>query len=294
METNAFTAWRDTRFVVIGMIHLPPLPGAPGYRHDWAAARRRAASDTKALIEGGVHGLMIENFGDAPFYPGRVPAHVVAHVTAVATEIRALSPLPLGVQILRNDAVSAIGAAHAAGADFVRVNVLCGARLTDQGIISGVAHELLRERAIIGAGHVRIFADVNVKHSAPLGPPRPLADDVVDMIKRGGADAVIASGAATGAATDLAEVRMIRQAVDELARRAGGLTLGEGAGSAGSAQPTPRPLVVIGSGVTAENVRQFVDVADAAIVGTSVKVDGVSTNAVDPRRVAALLRASGG
>ncbi|MCA9245280.1 MAG: BtpA/SgcQ family protein [Phycisphaerales bacterium] len=271
MNNPKFDAWGEQRLAIIGMVHLPPLPGAPGYRRDWSDIRRRAIADARALVAGGVHGLMIENFGDAPFYPGRVPAHVVAHVTAIAADVRAVSDLPLGVQILRNDAVSAIGAAHAAGADFVRVNVLCGARLTDQGVISGVAHELLRERAMLGAERIRIFADVNVKHSTPLGPPRPIADEVADMVKRGGADAIIVSGTATGAAADISEARDVREAVNRISQ--------------------PRALVVIGSGVTTGNVRELSDVADAAIVGTSLKVDGVSTNPVDPARVAALIAA---
>src|SRR5690606_13240725 len=113
-------------------------------------------------------GLMLENFGDTPFYPRRVAAHTVAAMTAIAVEVRRQVDLPLGINVLRNDGLSALGIAAASGADFIRVNVLSGARVTDQGIVQGIAHDLLRERRWLGAESVKILADVNVKHSAPL------------------------------------------------------------------------------------------------------------------------------
>jgi membrane complex biogenesis BtpA family protein len=145
----------------------------------------------------------------------------------------------------------------------VRVNVLSGARVTDQGVIQGVAHDLLRERKVLGAEGVKVFADVDVKHSAPLAP-RPLEDEVDDTLERGLADAVIASGAGTGKPTDLEKLKVIK-------RSAGG---------------TP---VFIGSGITAETVANYLPHADGFIVGTAFKVDGVPTNPVDPGRVKALL-----
>ena len=109
---------------------------------------------------------MMENFGDVPFFPGRVPASVVAQMTAMACAVRDEVKLPLGINVLRNDGVSALAVAQAAGASFIRVNVLCGARVADQGLIQGIAHDLLRERAALGAAEIKIFADVDVKHSA--------------------------------------------------------------------------------------------------------------------------------
>ncbi len=184
------------------MLHLPPLPGAPRYARDLEPIRRRALDDAAALVEGGVDGLMLENFGDTPFFPGRVPPEVVACMTRVAREVRQRFDVPLGVNVLRNDGCSALAVAHAAGAAFIRVNVLCGARVADQGIIEGIAHELLRQRVLLDAPEIRILADVNVKHSMPLGVSQPLRQQVADLIERGGADAVIVSGAGTGEATD--------------------------------------------------------------------------------------------
>src|SRR4051812_32160574 len=171
--------WPRSRKIVIGMIHLPPLPGSPRSAGDVKAVREIALRDAAALHEGGAHGLMIENFGDVPFYPGRVPAYVVAHMTAIAAEVRTRVALPLGINVLRNDGLSALAVAHACGAEFVRVNVLCGARVADQGLLQGIAHDLLRERLLLGAtaGDLKILADVDVKHSAPLAP-RELIDEV--------------------------------------------------------------------------------------------------------------------
>jgi len=250
---------------VIGMLHVSPLPGAPQYAQDLSEVREKLLCDVDALVAGGAHGLMLENFGDTPFYPGRVPATAIAHLTALAVEVRRRSDLPLGINVLRNDGRGALAIAHAAGAEFIRVNVLCGTRVTDQGIIQGIAHDLLRDRAALSAQHIRIFADVNVKHSAPLAP-RPLAEEVADVVLRGGADALIVSGSATGTAADLAEIQQVRN----------------------DAHGAP---VLVGSGVTAESVRSMSQYTDGFIVGTSVKRDGIVANPVDPNRVAALVGA---
>jgi uncharacterized protein len=214
-----------------------------------------------------VHGLMLENFGDTPFFPGRVPPYVVAHLTAIAVEIRRRFSLPLGINVLRNDGLSALAVAHASGAEFIRVNILSGARLTDQGIIQGIAHNLLRERKLLGAERVRIFADVNVKHSTPLGD-RPLAEEVADTIQRGGADAVIVSGHGTGQPTDEVELHQVHKAAGD----------------------TP---VLVGSGVCSQTVDQLSKFADGYIVGSAIKQDGLVTGPIDLVRVRELIAAVG-
>src|SRR5262249_29722023 len=157
----------------------------PRHAGDLAGLRRHVLRDARTLVEGGVHGLMLENFGDAPFFPGRGPVETVTHMTMLAAEVRRAFPaVPLGVNVLRNDGLSALAVAHAVGASFIRVNILCGARVTDQGVIQGIAHDLLRYRMQLGATSVRILADVNVKHSAPLAA-RALAQEVADTIERG-------------------------------------------------------------------------------------------------------------
>lgn len=248
---------------VIGMLHLPALPGSPLYGGNLEQVRENLLRDVEALAKGGVHGLMMENFYDVPFYPGRVPTHVATHMTALALAVRQRFDLPLGINVLRNDGQTALAVAHAAGAQFIRVNVLCGARVADQGLIQGIAHDLLRDRAQLGAAHIQIFADVDVKHSAPLAQ-RPIADEVDDTLERGLASAMVVSGAGTGKPTEIEKVRAVKHA-------------------AGAAP------VFIGSGITAETIANYLDHADGFIVGTALKQDGIAANAVDVKRVRQLM-----
>lgn len=264
--------WSNVPKPVIGMLHLPPLPGAPRFGGDMTAVAvtEHVLRDADALAAGGAHGLMLENFGDVPFYPGRVPAHVVAHMTAIACEVRRRFPeLPLGVNVLRNDGRSALAVAHAAGAMFIRVNVLCGARVADQGVLDAIAHDLLRDRATLGADRgtraIKILADVDVKHSAPLAA-RALVDEVADTLHRGLADALIVSGSGTGHATDPAHVAAAKAA-------------------AGGAAP-----VLVGSGVSADTLAAYLPHADGFIVGTAFKPGGDPNAPVGVARVKALVQ----
>jgi hypothetical protein len=243
---------------IIGMLHVPALPGSPQNDLSLNDIVDWVLKDADALAAGGVHALIIENFGDAPFYPRRVPPHTVAFMTAIGREVRRGFNLPLGVNILRNDAESAIAVASAMAAEFIRVNVHTGARVTDQGVIEGTAHETLRYRKLLDSD-VRIFADVDVKHSAPVAA-RGLKVEVEELVSRGCADAVIVTGSATGQ----------RTALDDLK------TAKTGAGSA---------PVFAGSGVGAENIAEILNVADGVIVGTAFKRDGVTENPVDSDRV---------
>jgi len=250
---------------LIAVVHAPPLPGSHRYEGSWKKILDRVAGDVDAYVQGGVDGLVLENFGDAPFFPGRVPHVTIAHMTALAGLIREKTSLPLGLNVLRNDGEAACAIAHAVGAQFIRVNVLCGARLTDQGIISGIAHDLLRMRRSLHADRILIFADVDVKHSAPLAN-RDLKDEVEEIFERGGADAVIVTGRASGTPADLAHI--------ECAKRAAG----------------GKP-VFVGSGVTLENIQDVLERADGMIVGTSLKRDGRIEKEVDIARVTALRHA---
>ena len=181
-------------FLLTGVLHLPPLPGAPGSRHAMQALVDHALRDAEALVEGGIHNCVIENFGDAPFRAGTVQPHVPAMLAVIAAEVhrRFAGEMKVGINVLRNDAHSALGAAVACGASFIRVNVLTGAAWTDQGLIQGQADSVLRyRRALCGAGlGPAIMADVRVKHAGPAGET-DLARLAVEAVERGGADGII-------------------------------------------------------------------------------------------------------
>lgn len=253
--------WSTIAHPVIGMVHAAALPGSPRFDGDWNAVLNRAITDAAALTEGGCDGIMIENYGDPPFYPQRVPAITIAALTRLAAEVRRVTSLPIGINMLRNDGQSALAVAVAVGAQFIRVNVLCGARVTDQGIVTGIAHDLLRERRAFSAEQIRILADVDVKHSAPLGV-RSLVDETRDLVERGGADAVIVSGSATGQPTSLTELQTVQSAAGN----------------------TP---VFIGSGANLETVAALKPCCHGFIVGTHFKRDGI----VDAARVRAFVHA---
>ena len=250
---------------LIGMVHLPPLPGAPNARLPMADVIDRAVAEARLLARSGFDAVIVENFGDAPFAAERVSPETVAAMGVVVDHVVHAVKVTVGVNVLRNDASAALAVAVATGAAFIRVNILCGAYATDQGIITGSAHDLLRLRARI-APRVMIAADVHVKHATPISQP-DIALAAEETAYRGGADALIVSGSATGSPTDLDAVRRVKEAVSD------------------------RP-VWVGSGVTAERARDYLDVADAVIVGTCLKRGGKTTAALDPKRAAAFVKAA--
>jgi len=243
----------------IGMVHLQALPGSPRSRATLGACLDMALRDSEALQSGGVDGIIVENFNDVPFRPGRVDAFTVAAMTHICLKVREQVACKLGINVLRNDADAALGIAAAIGADFIRVNIHTGAMLTDQGVITGRADETLRTRRSLGAEHIRIFADVLVKHAVPLGPLR-IEDAVDDVVARGLADAVVVTGSATGKSA-------VRDDVHRAASAAGDVP------------------VFIGSGVSADNVAELVPPAQGLIAGSWLKLEGDVRNAVDVRRV---------
>ncbi len=251
---------------VIGVIHLPPLPGSArgGQAGSIAAVVERAVSDAARYAAAGLDTVMVENFGDAPFVRDRVGAHVVAGMTRVIDAVRRETGLDVGVNVLRNDVLSAVAIAAMTGSRMVRANVYVGATVTDQGLIEGQAEEVQALIRRLGA-EVEIWADVDVKHAAPLAP-RPVADQAEDAVLRGLAAAVIVTGRATGQAADPAELAEVQAAV------------------AGAP-------VYIGSGASLETLPR-IGSATGFILGTAAKIDGVVTNEVDIARVLAFREAA--
>ena len=203
---------------------------------------------------------MLENFHDTPFRPDAVDPETVASLAVIARAVRRSAALPVGINVLRNDALAALGVAVASGCSFLRVNVLAGAAVTDQGLVQGRADELLRRRAALGAA-VAILADVDVKHATSLDE-RPVAQRAAELVTRSGADAVLVTGQATGHPCDLDQLGAVRDAV------------------------APAP-VLAASGTTGPSLEEVLAHCDGVVVGTAIK--DPATGRVCPERAAAYL-----
>lgn len=249
---------------LIGVVHLLPLPGAPGYAGSLAKIEKRALADAAAYLEGGMDGILIENFGDTPFFASTVPPETIAAMSAVGRLLRDLGDFPFGVNVLRSDSVGALAVAEAVGARFIRVNVLATPMVTDQGIITGNAAELMRKRRLLNSD-IDVWADLLVKHASPLAPIDPLTG-AKDLVERSLARALILTGSRTGTTVDLALLENLRK-------------------------PLRQTPLIIGSGVRRENLADYLALADGCLVGTALKKGGRTTNAVDPARVRQLVSA---
>jgi membrane complex biogenesis BtpA family protein len=248
---------------LIGVVHLRPLPGSPRFEGTLDRIAQAAVADARGYEDGGADALFIENFGDVPFGKGPVGPETVAAMAMIGCAVRAAVKLPIGFNVLRNDARAALALCAACGGSFVRVNVHIGAMVTDQGIIEGNAHETLRYRRQI-CPQAQIFADVHVKHAVPLGSAS-LEQASRDTIERGLADALIVSGPGTGIAAATDDVKRVRRVC-------------------------PTSKILIGSGITVENAHDFLALPDGMIVGTSLKRGGSIANPVDTQRVAKVSR----
>ena len=244
--------------VLIGVVHLLPLPGSPRWNGNLKSVLNRARMEAGILQDGGAHGIIVENFGDSPFRTGRVEPETVAAMTLAVEQVRAAVSLPVGINMLRNDAISALAVAVATGAEFIRVNVHYGVMATDEGIVEGEAHETTRRRRSLNAD-VQILADVLVKHAAPVGQS-DIGLVAQETTRRALADGLIVSGPATGQPTNSFDVSAVRRAV-------------------------PDGFVLVGSGISESNAGRILGHADGAIVGTSLKKEGVVSKPVDPDRV---------
>ena len=245
------------------MVHLGPLPGSPRYTGSFETVLERAILDATTLAEAGFDALMIENYGDVPFYADDVPDVTVAAMARAVATVRAAVEIPLGVNVLRNDAKAALSIAAACDAQFIRVNVLSGSMYTDQGLIEGQAADLARMRMSLNS-EIEVLADVFVKHATPP-PGLTIHDAAADLWHRGMADALIVSGPATGKPPTDKTIDQVRAAV-------------------------PDAPILIGSGATKGRVAKLTQTVDGVIVGTDLKHQGDVGELVDAKRASAFVR----
>jgi len=251
---------------IIGMVHLIPLPGSPGYDdYGMDTIIDRALKDAEALVQGGIDGVMVENMWDLPYYVGdRIPPEGIAAQTVAAKEVTKAVDVPVGINVIHNGGRVTLSIAMAVGAKFIRVCAYTGALVWDTGEFDrGNAADLLRFRKDLGAEHIKIFADVCKKH-AVMFPGIDLETHVswTDFYL---ADAIVVTGKMTGAPAKLEEVKRAKELV-------------------------PNCSVLVGSGTNKNNIAEFLRYADGAIVGTSLKEKGIMQNPVSAQRVREYMR----
>ncbi len=243
---------------IIAMIHVEALPGTPRFKGEMRDAIAKARAEARLYKEAGVDMLAIENMHDIPF-SRRVGPEISAAMAVIGYEVKNVTGLRCGIQILAAANQEAMGAAQAAGLDFIRAEGFVFGHVADEGYIDGCAGELMRYRHTIGADEVLVLTDVKKKHSS-----HAITADV-DIVETAHAaefflsDGVIVTGVATGVEADLEEIRQVKAAVN-----------------------IP---VLVGSGVTLANVDQYLAAADALIIGSYFKKNGYWSQGVDEERV---------
>jgi membrane complex biogenesis BtpA family protein len=252
---------------IIGMVHLKPLPGAPRYdsRAGMGQIIETALKDAEALVSGGIDALQVENQWDRPFQKSEdVGYETVAAITAVIERLKTRFEIPMGVTVHLNAVIQAIAIAVAAGCKWVRAFEMANAYISNAGFVEAAGPAATRYRSFLRADEdVMIFGDFHVKHgSHQILADRSLFEQAEDVVTALG-DAVIVTGLKTGRPPDKDDIGGIRGTV-----------------------PVP---VLIGSGLSYENLDQLLPLSDGAIVGSSFKVDNVLANPVDKKKVASFM-----
>lgn len=248
---------------VVGMVHLLPLPGSEEYDgQGLAPILDRAVSEARALADGGMDAILLQNTGDLPPSPQGGP-ETIAYMSVIGAAIRREIQCPLGVNVLANGTESALAVAHAIDAEFVRIKVYVGAVMANEGILQGTAREALEFRRRIGARQIALAVDVYDRTSAPLAEmPIEVAGDLA--WRMGHADALIVTGYSVE--DSLERIRRVKRAV-------------------------PDSILLAGGGTTAGNVGTFLQQCDGIIVGSNIKNTGKFVGQVDPARLAAYMDA---
>ena len=268
-KPNVLKALFKVEKPIIGMVHLGPLPGSPSYQpNSWSKVIDNALRDAVALRDGGVDGLIVENFMDRPFMkPDDVGSETVACMAVAAAEVRKASGLPIGISCLANAVTQAFSIALASGARWVRANEWANAYIADEGFVEAAAPKALRHRSNLRADHINVFADVMVKHGSHFIISDRGVEEQVRDIEFFQADAVIVTGSRTGAEPRTEELKKVKAVAN-----------------------IP---VIVGSGLTPDNASRLLGVSDAGIVGTFFKREGRWWNPVEPSRVRKFMRTVG-
>lgn len=252
---------------IIGMIHLKALPGAPRNSLSIPEILTSAINDLNSLVEGKIDGVLVENYNDFPFQPFTADTSTVVSMSLIIKELVKSSSVPVGVNVLRNACSDALVIASLTGAEYIRCNFLTGAYVIDQGVVVGCAHILKRVQKQLSCFKTEstplIFGDVLCKHASPISP-RTIDLEALDALERGLADAVIVTGDRTGLSVKLSDLKLLREK---------------------QIQP-----ILIGSGVTLDNIQEILPLIDGIIIGTSLKHKNKISQPVDSKKVEALMQ----
>ena len=248
---------------IIGVVHLKALPGSPFYQNNLSEIYETALEDSINLDNGGVDGIIIENFGDVPFVKNSISKLTLSHFTNIAKEIADSVNIDIGINVLRNDGESALSIADSIKAAFVRINILSGTMYTDQGIIQGEANKLMKLNNSLSS-KIEIYADVFVKHAVPpVG--YTIENQTEELLLRAGANKIIITGDGTGKEINFEQLEKVRGIV-------------------------PKGQLAIGSGVNESNIEKYKDIADILIIGTGFKVNNDVAKPVDVKSVEKLIK----
>lgn len=247
---------------VIGMCHLLALPGDPAYCRDggMGAVVADARANLRALQAGGVDGVMFSNEFSLP-YLTKVGSVTVASMARVIAELYDEIEIPFGVDVLW-DAYASLDLAVASGARFVR-EIFTGVYASDFGLWDTNCGAVIRHQHAIGAGDVKLFFNI-VPEAAAYLADRDIVAVARSTVFNTGPDALCISGLIAGAETSAATLRQVKSALPDIP-------------------------IVANTGVNHTNVAEQLDIADAVIIGTAFKRDGVFENSVDADRVKALM-----
>lgn len=245
--------FKDGKSLIIGMVHLKALPGTAGFTGNMEEILEGAIKDAKTLEAAGVDAVMVENFGDMPYKATLDTAQRTALAAAAALVKNAIK-IPVGIEAAFNDYEAGLSTAVAVGADFVRIPVFVDTVEYFGGIMTPCSTKAVQYRKQIGAEDVMIFADIQVKHTHMLIPNVPIEESAA-VAASCGADALIVTGTHTGGETPIEMVSRAKKAVN-----------------------IP---VLVGSGANANNIKEQMNVADGAIIGSSIKEGTDVMNPVD-------------
>ena len=258
MGTNTIQQIKGGKWI-IGMVHVDALPGTPMHSHPIQSIVNKSIEEALKLQNAGVDAILIENMHDVPYLKNKVGPEIVACMTAVSVELRKRIHLPIGIQILAGANKEALAVAQATGLEFIRAEGFTFAHVADEGYMESCAGELLRYRKMIGAENIQIFTDVQKKHSSHAITADISIKEHVETAGYFRSDGIIITGSSTGKEALIDDVKIAHQS-------------------------TNLPII-IGSGITTENIENYWDFADAFIVGSGFKFEGKWENSISEERV---------